>query len=61
MIRQVILASGDFRESDLGAEKMEKKYKKLQVIHRHKKNLIAMNTRGNVMTQIEKKNIEVKN
>ena len=34
---------------------MEKKNEKLQVIQLHKKNIIAMNTRGNVMTQIKKK------
>ena len=33
----------------------EKKNKKCQVIHRHKKNIIAMNTRGNVMTQVKRK------
>ena len=43
---------GEFRASELGAEKMEKENKKLQVIHRHKKNLIAMNTSGNAMMHI---------
>ena len=46
---------GDVQASGLGAEKMEKKSKKLMVIHRHKKNIIAMNAMGNVMTQIKKK------
>ena len=59
MIRTVLLLYSheeysDFRASGLGAEKMEKENKKLQVIHRHKKNLIALNARGNVMRQIEK-------
>ena len=52
---------GDFRASGVGAEKMKKENKKLQVTHRDKKSLIAaIITRGNVMTQIKKK-MEVKN
>ena len=31
---------------------MEKENEKLQVMHRHKKNFIAMNTSGNAMTHI---------
>ena len=57
MIRTVLLPYSheefsDFRAGGLSAEKMEKENENLQVIHGHKKNLIAMNTRGNVMRQI---------